>query len=1111
MKNILSRTIAICTIVTLGIAKIPIAYSQVQPANSWIEYEQSYVKIGVVQKGVHKIQFSALPGNFATGLKDNIQLWRRGKQVAILNIDNEGILFYGVPNDGSSDSILYRPHSARINPYWSFFSDESSYFLTIGKSAGLRSVQITKPVDTGLQSTLYHRASSVTVLKDEYSLSTLTYLSPSLINSFFEIGASRTGKIIVQGKPINIAFQLTNRVSTDLSRPSIKLMVHGRSPGIRNVEVYVGKSAASLRLVKSISSQGFSGVDYSFNLDEGDFDTVTNSGVLSVKSVSSDVNDAFSIAYYSISYPQNFDLEGKSLAELQLEGTNDQYSKISLTNADSKVRVLDITDPDRASIVIGSLNALMVPRIAGKELKLFVSSEVVTVPTAKVTNLPPFAKYPTSPNFIIVTSENLLTGANEYASYRSSVHGGEHKTLVANIKDIYNQFNYGEPSPVAIRRFMEHILAAGTEGKYLFLIGKSITLNERMVRELPDEVPSIGYPGSDILLVEGLAGAPRDVPAVPVGRLTAVSNKNISDYLQKVKEYENSLSGDYSWRKKVLHLNGGKSVSEITQLKNILSALTPTVENGLVGGEVKAFVKQQAIAEVEKVVIAPEVNNGVGLITYFGHGSLTVTDLDMGYVTDASRGYNTNKMYPVMYFTGCGVGNVFSGRYNTNLSAGDKYALSLDWLLTPNKGAVSIIANSYNSFVTPASRYLKELYNNIFTDPNTSNLPIGDIQSAVARKIISEDANVFNVSNVHQSVLQGDPALKVISMPLPDYAIDRDAGIKIVSESPDKTIGQSTTLSVKIYLQNFGRYNKSESIPIELSVSYGGASEISTHNVTGFAQRDTLSISLPNERKISKIQVRIDPKKTKVELSDNNNSAELFVDWEVAKNETIYPEGIVEDLIAPAIDVWFNNRMIRNGEGVGVNPNIQIVLTDDRFLTVDTTNVSVFLRSCPDNSCDFKRINYSDGTLKITSTTDKSAVLNCNSEILATPGSYELLVTGSDHVGNTSANPYTISFQIVSEVTNPLKVIVSPNPATTYVRFETEATELQTYDYIEMLVYNKNSVLIDSKRINSPGPGIKEWYWTPHFLPGGIYYYKVNFFKGDNLENHITGKIALIR
>jgi hypothetical protein len=70
-----------------------------------------------------------------------------------------------------------------------------------------------------------------------------------------------------------------------------------------------------------------------------------------------------------------------------------------------------------------------------------------------------------------------------------------------------------------------------------------------MLPELTGDIPAIGYPGSDVLLVEGLAGEQKDVPAIPVGRLSAVTSQHAKNYLEKVMDYEQNVSGEYGWKK----------------------------------------------------------------------------------------------------------------------------------------------------------------------------------------------------------------------------------------------------------------------------------------------------------------------------------------------------------------------------------------------------------------------------------------------------------------------------------------------------------------------------------------------------------------------------------
>src|SRR5690606_33255599 len=104
-------------------------------------------------------------------------------------------------------------------------------------------------------------------------------------------------------------------------------------------------------------------------------------------------------------------------------------------------------------------------------------------------------------NYFIITSSNLADGAKEYARYRSSSLGGNHKVLVMNIKDIYDLYNYEEPSPIGVRNFMKYMLGSDdTKAKNLLLIGRSTTYPLNLQKELVGEVPTIGDPGSDNLL-----------------------------------------------------------------------------------------------------------------------------------------------------------------------------------------------------------------------------------------------------------------------------------------------------------------------------------------------------------------------------------------------------------------------------------------------------------------------------------------------------------------------------------------------------------------------------------------------------------------------------------
>jgi hypothetical protein len=1070
--------------------------------NEWISYDQPYVKLKVSQKGVYKVPFSALPAGFSVNQPEKLQLWHRGIQVAILSTTNNEILFYGVPNDGAVDSLLYRPMSSRLNPYTSLYSDESSYFLTVGKVNGLRAETVGSTSGTGAV-TGSHTQTDVKAFANEYSLSTLSSIRSSFFNSFFENGASKTGVTVLPGKSVTYNFQLTKRVAG--VKPKVKLMVHGRSNNARSIEVYVGKTEASARKVGAIPNANFTASEYSFEIEEVDV-AADGNGILLLKSVASDTRNRFSLAYFAITYNQSTSISAEKSLEFNFPKTSDASTHVKIAGVSATSKVYDISNRDVPRILPGNGADLTVPRIKDKALKILLTNETLTIAAAKITSVtlvkPDVKKY----NYLIVTNQTLEEGAKAYATYRASSEGGTFVPLVMKITDIYDQFNHGEPSPVGIRRFVDYMLSDGNREKYLFLMGKSITFNERMVRELPDEVPTIGFPGSDVLLVEGLAGAPKEVAAVPVGRLSALNNQNVYDYLAKVKEYEHSNVQDVSWKKNILHLNGGKSSSEITQLKNILAGLAPLAEKGYIGAKVTPFVKQQGIGEVESVNITPEINAGVGLLTYFGHGSTTVTDLDIGYITDAARAYNNQGKYPLLYFNGCGVGNVFSARFNTSPSSSDRIALSLDWILAAKRGTVALIANTFDTYVSSTSNYLEKLYTTLFLDANTSKQSIGKIQVETARRIFANGYNAYDIANVHQALLQGDPALKMIYVASPDYSVDADESIMIYSESADKTIEKSATLTASIVIKNQGKYNSEEKLPVELTyVFQDGTSEVKSQTVPGMPYQDTVRITFPNKGALKLVQVRLDRANTIQELNESNNIAELIIDWSVAKTQHVYPAERVKDIIAPVLNVTFNERAIQDGEDVGTKPTIKFALTDDRLLAADTSLMDIFIKPCADNNCDFVQVPYSD--LTITQLADRVVLVEYRTD-LAVAGTYEILVNTQDNSGNSSINPYQIKFRIGGEA-NAIELICSPNPATDYVRFRVAGIKPDLIQQVRYVIYD----LKGSKRLDQnvrPVSSVSDWYWTPN-IGAGTYVYKAIVTKKDGSEQTFTGRVNILR
>lgn len=1076
-------------------------------ANNWIGYGKAYVKIGISENGLYHLAFTALPKDFNVTHPELLQLWHKGREVAIISVEKTGLTFYAQKNDGATDSLLYRPAKSRMNPYYSLFSDESAYFLTVAEKPGKRAMSVNQMPDAKLPVTNAHEQTDITTFFSDYSLSTAKPLRAHFFNSFYEKGASKTGLSTAGAKRVYYPVNLSDPSEWPAGIVTVKVLLHGRSNNDRAINVYAGKDEQSLRLAASVANANFVGSECTFQLNPSDLD-VSGEGILAIDTKSSAAKDSYSLSYYQLTYPQKS--VGSAGKVLNLYPTTNPWTQLSVPGLKAGSQALDITDPDEPVILQGTGPSLMVPRKKGVPLRMIICGAAQEIPAGKVKPVPvqPLAaeKY----NYIIITHKGLLGVSKEYAAYRTSKAGGGYQALVVDVADLYNQFNYGEPSPVAIKRFISFYLSKRDQkDNNIFLIGKSITYSERMVRELPDEVPTVGFPGSDLLLVDGLDGVPENIPAVPIGRLAAFTETQVRDYLQKVKEYEDLDGKDLMWRKNVLHVNGGKSTEEVSTMKNMLAGLAPIAAEGSLGANVKAFAKPQGILEPIEVDITPEINAGVGLISYLGHGSTVRMDYNFGYITEPGRQYDVNSKYALMYFNGCSAGNVFSDRqsYSPQPEA-SRMPLSLDWLLAPGRGAIAVLANSFESYLSVSGNYLRQLYIQFFQQH--PGMSIGQIQVEVAKAILKNNTDPSDVANVHQTILQGDPALRIFALDKPDYAIHPDEGIRLAAPEGE-TLGSAKSLKIQVFIENKGRYDSKDTLDVDLLIHFtGGKTEHLTRTIPGIRYAETVLFEgIRAGADLTRIEVTLDPQRLSLDGNYANHYSELIVHWPQAGAHPYYPFESIKDLVPPVLSVTFNKRTIQNGEPVGPKPEIELLLRDDRSLLPDGKQFEMSIKSCADPNCPCGENeckpgqDFTDGVQVSRQQIDNKTILMTLPMNALAAGVYQLVVRQiKDRAGNM-AEPFYIEFRVAPGDESKVSVVVSPNPASRYVKFTAK-------DYPEgqavLRIYDKKGNLRHQSSYVTTHTGPTDLYWLPD--AAGDYFYRIEWAGG---KSHSGGKFIVFR
>lgn len=884
----------------LGLFTATQAFAQF--GNEWIRPNQQYYKISVARDGLYKLTYADLqqagfPVNTVNPIL--IQLFHRGAEQRIrVEGELDGVFnptdfieFYGIKNTGVGDVPLYQPASAQPHLYHNLYSDSTAYFLTVNSlvQPGLRMEPFSEVNVGGLPAEMFHTDEKLMVLATQYNTGR-AYLNNYVQYSFFDGGEGWTGNQIANGGFIDYTLDNLLNPATASGNPTFEIQVTGRANVQHQVQISVGATAPS-RVVATQTFYGYDVINLTGTLNWSD---IGADGKLIVRVSALGVGgaaDRLSASYIKINYPQTFNAASATEKFFTLNARAGNKSYISIQNAAANTRLFDVTDP--ANVVpIGTsqtatLNAVIDNTSSGRKI---LATATAATPRIKRIRFKPLN---TAADFIIISHAALMKPGGQYsnavkayADYRASAAGGGYDTLVADTEQLYNQFNYGEVSPLAIRRFMHYMITVGNP-QYLFLLGKGLDVMYGYHRNpasssfavLKDLVPSAGMPGSDILFTAGLRGNGYE-PAVATGRVTASTPQDVAAYLNKVKERE-SQPFDALWKKELLHLSGGIYDTEPERFRQYLQQFGNIASADYLGGSVSAIAKGSR--ELEFINISDKVNAGLNLITLFGHSSPSQNDFNIGFVSAPELGYNNAGKYPMFLINGCNAGEFFA----TTTRYGE------DWVNAPSKGAVGFLANTSFGFEGNLYGYSDLFYRIAYGDSSFIRKGIGDIQKEVVRQYTNLSTSIQYVTQAQQMLLLGDPAVPLFGASKPDYEIN-DSQVYAESYTFEPITALSDSFALKIIIRNFGR-TQEDTIRIEVTQTLSDNSTVTYDSAfLPVLYRDTLTFNIPRDPKgfgNNTFVVSVDYLNEIAELNEANNTAayNFFIPLNAARS--LYPQG----------------------------------------------------------------------------------------------------------------------------------------------------------------------------------------------------------------------------
>lgn len=868
----------------------PVA-SLAQYGNEWINFGQPYLKIQVAKEGIYRITGAQLQNaGFNPTASANLQLFHHGMELAIAISDGgDGVLdasdyieFYGWKNLSGQDVELYQDGVA-VNPYVNLFTDSTSFFLTEG-SAGRRIPVI---ANTGVVTgSLNAHTREILQARSDLWSSGDGLQNLGLYTSTWDKGEGLIGNQITTNNSLDYVLEGITATKPLEGNPVLELRLVGRGSMPHAGEIYVGQSN---KLVATPAFNGFDNLDLNIPLDWSD---ISADGKLFVKVKVIGVGgspDRFAVAYLKVTYPEELNTGSNLSKVFTITENNIGEIQLSIEGVPPTTRVLDVQNPynvqDFPGLTSGTRREL---RIAGfQQRKLLVASEFYTPVLSKVS----FRSInPAQPNYIIITHPQLRKPAGTYAdpvlgyaAYRASEAGGGFDTLIVNIEQLYNQFGYGETTPLAIYRFMKYMTSVKNP-EYLFLIGKALEPYYNYFKfpsrysTYKDLVPTAGYPGSDVQFTIGLGGTTYE-PAVATGRLTAMNSEQVAGYLDKIIEKE-SQPGEL-WQKQLLHLSGGIEEGEPELFRTYLEGMEAIAETDYLGGNVNAIAKKSR--DLQFINIAEQVNDGVGMITFYGHSSPNTLDFDVGYVSNPVLGYSNKGKYPMMLMNGCEAGAFFL----------NYYIFGEDWIFTRDKGASAFLAHSSYGLQTTLKLYADTFYEVAFGDSTFIHKGIGDIQREVIRRYLSKtQVTKANLSQVQQMVLLGDPAVKILESNQCDLVLS-DNLVSLEGFNGAEISALADSLALKVIIRNVGSTQRGK-VRLEVKRYLQDNSALIYDTilpVTRFADTVVMVLRRGNEKPFgaNRFEITIDADNLVGESNEENNLASYDYFIPVNGTRNLYP------------------------------------------------------------------------------------------------------------------------------------------------------------------------------------------------------------------------------
>jgi len=837
----------------------------ISPETRWFDPTKMYFRIAIEKEGIYR-----LPYNFIENLgwnpeeinPETVQIYNKGLEIPIhVEGENDGIF-------NTEDYIeFYADWHRGDTSFYDFYTDKNIYWLTWGTKDGKRVEVSNVTYEEGNDADYF-----IDSVHYEFDYNYFKGLNSSAIhNTEMVDGETWYWVDLTQGYSTTSLLSTSDVVESPEKTARIKVKMKGITSSFNISEAnHHIRFILNDNVLDLLEFSGTKDIIYEKTINAG----LLNSGVNSFKVESIAVGEDRSkiyIDWIEIIYPRKYVARND---KLKFNLSHNGSKNYSIGNFTSPYLVLyNITEnkklTDFSYGVSGSskqLNFSLKRNLVPDTLIFFASgSDEIMVPT-DVREKDFLNLYDTNngTDYLIITHDNFLNEAEEFARYRNSRNKFLGGIKVVTVTDIYDEFNYGIENPEVIRDFLKYTTSNwSTAPEYVLLFGDASWDYKGILSGNKNFVPSYGYPSSDNWFV--CLGDEGDIiPDMLIGRIPVTSSEEAQNYLAKLREYESSISA--LWKKSFLTITGGDDPFEQRAFReasgyvnqNYLGVFPVNADTFVVNKTNFEPVDYSHADEIQEII-----NNGVLVVNSMGHAATGIYDVDFGSPEELR---NKGK-YPLMMGMSCNT---------TKFSEPEVTSLSEGYVLIRDKGASAYFGTTGWGLLNLDNSMVKEFFRLIARD---SLRCVSEIIKKTKIKLLAEaDFTQELVNVINQYTLLGDPAME-LELPLKADPAVNSSCITFDKLYPTE---QESPLNVGIKVYNYG-LNTRDSVKIHIEAEHesGGSKSVFNGLLPPVGLKDSLVIPWDITGRAGKntVTLTVNPEQAIEEVSEENNnfSKEIFI------------------------------------------------------------------------------------------------------------------------------------------------------------------------------------------------------------------------------------------